>query len=539
MRRSLTFALSLLGLFDSLYLLWVYASPAHPMVCLGGGCDQVRASRFAHIAGVPTPLFGVVMYGVLALLIFAEPLVAPATGALLRRAVSVIAALGVIASAALTAIEAFIIHAWCVWCVVQAIAVTIIFILSLTLLGSRFDDRARSRAAFWRHALVLVLAIVVGSRAFAWLQHREQAPVEAAAPSASDVATRLVRPDSHSTGNPQAPVTLVEFADLQCPSCVAAEPEMRELRRLYRDRVRFVFRQFPLEQVHVYALKAAEASECAARQGKFWESLDRFYSASGDLQDESLVRYAAELGLDTAVFQSCLGSGATLAVIQRDREDGRALGVRGTPTFFLANQRMVGAPEMAQFQQMLNQALASSSASAQIPSSSAQIPAAPAPASAPRGSSGKPAQQQAASSSPGNAAFGSASNPFLNVAGNSTDCSEDALHGPEPAMIHTAEAAKLYHGGAVFVDVRSADDFRASRIQGAVNIPLLEAGRRSTELPRDKTIVLYEGGSGGGNDVCAASRAVGRVLLGHGYNKVFVYRDGLTGWQKQSLPVDR
>lgn len=539
MRRSITFALSLLGLFDSLYLLWVYASPSHPMVCLGGGCDQVRASRFAHIAGVPTPLFGVVMYGVFALLIFAEPLVAPATGALLRRAVSVIAALGVIASAALTAIEAFIIHAWCVWCVLQAIAVAIIFILSLTLLSSRFDDRARSRAAFLRHALVLVLAIVVGARAFTWLQRQEEAPVEAAAPSASDVASRLVRPDSHSTGNPQAPVTLVEFGDLQCPSCIAAEPEMRELRRLYRDRVRFVFRQFPLEEVHVYALKAAEASECAAQQGKFWQSLDRFYSANGDLKDESLLRYAAELGLDTTAFQSCLGSGATLAVIQRDREDGRALGVRGTPTFFLANQRFIGAPEMAQFQQMLNQALASSSGSAQIPSSSAQVPAAPAPAPAPRQASTKPAEKQAASSAPGNAAFAAASNPFLNVAGNSTDCSEDAPQGPEPAMIHTAEAEKLFHGGAVFVDVRSSDDFRASRIPGAVNIPLLEAQRRSTELPRDKTIVLYEGGSGGSNDVCAASRAVGRVLLGHGYNKVVVYRDGLAAWQKQSLPTAR
>jgi protein-disulfide isomerase/uncharacterized membrane protein/rhodanese-related sulfurtransferase len=532
-RRSITFALSLLGLFDSLYLLWVYASPAHPMVCLGGGgCDQVRASRFARIAGVPTPLFGVVMYGVLALLIFAEPLVEPAIGALLRRAVAVLAALGVIASAALTAIEAFIIHAWCLWCVVQAIAVTIIFFVSLTLLGSRFDDRARSRAAFWRHALVLVLAIVVGSRAFTWLQHREEPPAVAAAPSAADVASRLVRPDSHGTGNPQALVTLVEFGDLQCPSCAAAEPEMRELRRLYRDRVRFVFRQFPLEEVHVYALKAAEASECAAQQGKFWESVDRFYAANGDLKDESLVRYAGELGLDTAKFQSCLSSGATKATIQRDREDGRALGVRGTPTFFLANQRIVGAPEMPQFQQMLNQALASSSLST-------QVAAAPAPVPAPRGSSSKPTKQRAASSAPGNAAFGAASNPFLNVAGNSIDCTEDAPQGPEPAMIHTAEAEKLYHGGALFVDVRSAGEFRASRISGAVNIPLLEAQRRASELTRDKTIVLYEGGTGGGNDVCAASRAVGRVLLGRGYNKVFVYRDGLAGWQKQSLPTAR
>ena len=67
----------------------------------------------------------------------------------------------------------------------------------------------------------------------------------------------------------------------------------------------------------------------------------------------------------------------------------------------------------------------------------------------------------------------------------------------------------------------------------------MEAQRRVTELPRDKTVVLYESGKGGGNDVCAASRAVGRVLLGHGYNKVVVYQDGLAGWQKQSLPTQR
>jgi rhodanese-related sulfurtransferase len=133
----------------------------------------------------------------------------------------------------------------------------------------------------------------------------------------------------------------------------------------------------------------------------------------------------------------------------------------------------------------------------------------------------------------------SGSNPFLNVAGNSIDCSADAPKGPEPAMVHTAEAEKLYREGAHFVDVRSTDDFSKTHIRGAGNIPLLEAQRRATELPRDKTIVLYEAGSGGNNDVCAASRAVGRVLLGHGYNKVVVYQDGLAGWLKQALPTDR
>ncbi len=531
MRRSITFALTLLGLFDSLYLLWVYASPSHPMVCLGGGCDEVRASRFAHLMGIPTPAFGVLMYGVIALLMFAEPLVAPEMSALLRRGVAVAAGAGVIASLALTYLEGFVVHAWCAWCVVQAVAVTLVFVISLSLLRARFDDHAQARAAFWRHALVLVLGIVVGARAFTWLEIHAEKPVEAAAPSAADLSARLVRPDSHSTGNPQAAVTLVEFGDLQCPSCAAAEPELRDLRKRYHDRVRFVFRQFPLERMHIFAMPAAEASECAAQQGKFWEAVDRFYTANGELGDESLERYARELGLNIAKFKACRESGETRAVIQRDAEDGKALGVRGTPTFFLGNQRgnerIVGAPEKAKFAAMLDAALASA-------------PAQAAPAVAAAGSpdgSGKPGTP--ATVTPGGGVLGSATNPFLNVAGNSIDCTEDAPKGPEPPMIHTQEAAKLYGVNSVFVDVRSADDYGRAHIKGAANLPLMEAQRRLTELPRDKTVVLYESGKGGSNDACAAGRAVGRVLLGHGYNKVVVYQDGLAGWEKQSLPVEK
>jgi predicted DsbA family dithiol-disulfide isomerase/rhodanese-related sulfurtransferase len=323
-------------------------------------------------------------------------------------------------------------------------------------------------------------------------------------------------------------VTLVEFGDLQCPSCAAAEPEMRELRQRYGDRVRFVFRQFPLEKIHQYAMRSAEASECAAQQGKFWEALDRFYAANGNLKDESLERYAGEIGLDVTKFKSCLGSGATRAIIQRDREDGHALGVRGTPTFFLGRQRIVGAPEMAKFEQLLNQQLAAASAP----------PPAPIPAASTAPPPERKATKSAASASAAGAGLGGGPSGFLSIQGNSTDCSEDALKGPEPAMIHTAEAEKLFRDGAVFVDVRSAEDFRKSHVPGAANLPLLDAPRRATELPRDKTIVLYESGSGGNADVCAASRAVGRVLLGHAYKNVVVYQDGLAAWQKLSLPLE-
>lgn len=499
MRRSVTFALTLLGLFDSLYLLWVYASPTHAMVCLGSGCDEVRASRFAHILGLPTPIYGVAMYGALAVLLLLEPLVAESTASLVRSLVTAISTIGVAASIVLSGIEGFVIHAWCAWCVVSSIVITLIFLLSLTFRRSRFDDHAQARKLLIDHALLLVIGIAIGFQAFRWLQRRAEAEVQAAPPTTAALSQNLIRPDSHTTGNPQAAVTLVEFGDLQCTSCAAADPELRELRKQYGDRVRFVFRQFPLPQVHPYAQKAAEASECAAQQGKFWEALERFYKANGDLQEASLHRYAGEIGLDIARFDQCLAGGSARAVIQRDTEDGRALGVRGTPTFFLGDQRIVGAPEMPKFQAYLNTALA----------------AAPAATQAPAGS-----------------------NPFLNVTGNSIDCSEDAPKGPEPNMIHTSEAEKLFRDGAQFVDVRSADDFGKTHIQGAGNIPMLEAPRRADELPKNKTIVLYEAGSGGSNDTCAASRAVGRVLLGHGY-KVLVYQDGLAAWEKQGLPISR
>ena len=531
MRRSLTFALALLGLFDSLYLLWVYASPAHAMVCLGSGCDEVRASRFAHFLGLPTPVFGVLMYGGLALLIFAEPLAPAAQGAWLRRLTTVISFAGVLASAVLTAIEASVLHAWCAWCVVQALAVTLILVLSVTLLRAAPD-----RTALRRHALVLVAAIAVGSPAFLWLTRHAQAAAkeaEAPPPTASDIAGKLVRPDSHATGNPQAPVTLVEFGDLQCPSCAAAEPEMRQLRRRYGDRVRFVFRQFPLEKVHAYALHAAQASECAAQQGGFWEAVERFYTANGDLSDQSLERYAGELGLDTAKFHACFTSRATLATIRRDLEDGRALGVRGTPTYFLGRQRIVGTPELAKFEQLLNQELAAAGSAPAPPTTTSSEPKTDRKPDTKKLGSSKPA---ASSAVPG---FGSGSGSFLNFQASSIDCTEDAPKGPEPAMIHTTEAEKLFHDGSVFVDVRSADDYHKARIAGAVNVPLIEAERRFAELPRDKTIVLYEGGSGSPSDVCAASRAVGRVLLARGYENVVVYQDGLAGWQKQSLPTER
>jgi protein-disulfide isomerase/rhodanese-related sulfurtransferase len=533
MRKSAALGLALLGLFVSLYLWWIYASPSHAMVCIGGGCDAVRASRYSHVFGYPVPMYGTLFYAALALLILVEPLVA-AQGTRFRSLIAAFAAAGFAVAAGLTAIEAFVVHAFCAWCVVQAVAITLLLAIWLTLPAVvRFTEPRRE---LQRHALVLLVAIAAAVPAFTLLRrHAELPPPPAPALTMQEAQRRLVRPDSHVTGNPQALVTLVEFGDMQCPACVAAHPTMEKLRQQFADRVRFVFRQFPLETIHQYSLGAAEASECAGAQGKFWQALDRFYKAEGDLQLSSLERYAGELGLDMSKYRACMADPATAARVQRDMDDGHALGVRATPTFFVGKQRIEGPMDLDLFSQLLEREITSASVAASLAQlSKPEGPAADAQhGSEPRAT--QPATKPAAQTGGGFGASGPLA--FDTVKGSATDCSEIAPAGPEPKLIHTADAQASFRKGALFVDVRAAGDFARSHIEGARNLPLLEAARRAPELPKNRPIVLYEGSGGSSNDACAASRAVGRVLLSRGFKDVVVYQDGLAGWQKAALPT--
>jgi protein-disulfide isomerase len=338
MRKTAALAFSLLGLFASTYLWWMYTSPSVPMVCMGQGCEVVRASRFAHVYGVPMPVFGVLMYITLILGLLAEPMVSARTGTLLRRAVVGISAAGFLSSLYLTALEAFVIHAFCMWCVVQAVSVTLVLLFAWRAPSGYESSDAALRGVRQQSATLLV-AVIIGVPAFLFLQHKTKVP-PAALPAVSEqsISEHLLRTDTHMLGDANAPVTVIEFGDLQCPSCAAANDITHELRKRFGSQMRFVFRHFPMPQLHQYALKAAEASECAAEQGRFWEAVDRFYRSEGKLDDASLRSYASELGLDVNRFNTCLASGSTAARVRRDAEDGRFLGVRSTPTFIVGRQ---------------------------------------------------------------------------------------------------------------------------------------------------------------------------------------------------------
>ncbi len=153
-----------------------------------------------------------------------------------------------------------------------------------------------------------------------------------------DVATD----DDPSLGSEDAEITIVEFADFGCPYSRKSSYIIRALARKYEDKVRFVYRDFPIDELHPEARLAAEAGNCAADQGKFWEYHDKLYQNQTDLSENKLMQFAKELDLDTNKFQSCLQSGRHAQEVEEDYQDGLDAGVRGTPTFFINGNRIPG-----------------------------------------------------------------------------------------------------------------------------------------------------------------------------------------------------
>ncbi len=158
---------------------------------------------------------------------------------------------------------------------------------------------------------------------------------------------RLLAPvtaDDRSLGPDDAPVTLVEYSDYQCPDCWRAHAEVKRLLASHGDRFRFVFRQFPLISVHAQALPASKAAEAAGRQGKFWQMHDKLFDSEGAVSDADINRYAEELELDVVRFGEDMQDPAMERAIRDGRVMGARSGVNGTPTFFINGIRYEAAP---------------------------------------------------------------------------------------------------------------------------------------------------------------------------------------------------
>ena len=145
-----------------------------------------------------------------------------------------------------------------------------------------------------------------------------------------------------SLGKPNAPVTLVEFSDFQCPFCQASVPTLKQVAQKYGDKVHIVYKQFPIPSLHPYAPKAAEASLCAAEQSKFWELHDAMFADQKKLSVSDLKQTARKLGLDGKKFDSCLDSGRYVEQVQNDQKEGKRAGVNGTPAIFVNGRSVDG-----------------------------------------------------------------------------------------------------------------------------------------------------------------------------------------------------
>ncbi len=143
-----------------------------------------------------------------------------------------------------------------------------------------------------------------------------------------------VGPDDHVRGPADAPVTLVEYGDFECPYCGVASRAVSELEEKYGDRLRVVFRSFPLEQ-HRHAQAAAEAAEFAADHGKFWELHDTLYRHQDALAEADLARYARDVSLDADALATALREKTYAGIVDDTKQAGEDSGIPGTPAFFL------------------------------------------------------------------------------------------------------------------------------------------------------------------------------------------------------------
>ena len=187
----------------------------------------------------------------------------------------------------------------------------------------------------------------------------DDAPIQPSPTEATGPVDITIGDDEHIRGDKNAPVTIVEYSDFECPFCARAFPTITQVLDDYEGDVRLVYRHFPLS-FHPQAQKAGEASECASDQGKFWEYHDLVFNNQSLLNGgiNQLKTWAGELGLDQSRFDKCLDSGDHADDVKNDQISGTSAGVTGTPAFFINGIKITGAQPYSVFQQAIDAELA-------------------------------------------------------------------------------------------------------------------------------------------------------------------------------------
>jgi protein-disulfide isomerase len=208
----------------------------------------------------------------------------------------------------------------------------------------------------WGLSLTLGTAAAVAQPATA--PGPEPAPAPSAPPATPTPVTLTLTVDaSMIRGAAAAPVTILEFSDYQCPFCKRAQPVLERLLAEFPGKVRIVFKDYPLD-FHEGARPAAEAARCAGAAGRYWDYHDLLFLAQPAFSRDDLITYAHRVGLDRTAFSLCLDARRFGPAVEADVAEGRALGVSGTPTFFVNGRRLVGAHPIETFREAVDDALA-------------------------------------------------------------------------------------------------------------------------------------------------------------------------------------
>ncbi|HEX5323798.1 MAG TPA: thioredoxin domain-containing protein [Capsulimonadaceae bacterium] len=170
--------------------------------------------------------------------------------------------------------------------------------------------------------------------------------------------TPAVSSRDHIRGPEDAPVTLLEYGDFECPHCRDAARIVGRLQTHFGDKLRFAFRHFPLLEIHPFAELAAEAAEAAGAQGKFWPMFNALFSHQRQLEAEDLAQYAGKIALDTSRFEADVAQHVYIERISEDIASGNASGVRGTPTYFINGVLYQGGYDLESLQAAIESVLA-------------------------------------------------------------------------------------------------------------------------------------------------------------------------------------
>ncbi len=321
-------------------LLWISHSAEFALPCTGGGCDVVARSPYSRIAGVPVAAFGFGFFGLLLVLALSR-LQYPEQWRRYSLMLTGLSTLGVLAFAYFTYVQLFVLNLYakgtpCWWCLGAASANFLVWLLSLVgLRGEPSLTGMQTRELV--QSVAVSLALVVAGLAYGGWQWNRATTAQVIDTDNEKLTTLYLDGQGWRKGNQDAPLVIVEFSDFQCPACKQAyEVLEKQILPQLGDKAMFVFRHYPLIQIHPMAWMAASASEEAGAQGKFWEMYAALFESQQELTPKRIEKIAQQLGLDSQKVRAAVDNqDIHFKRVYRDFEEGSKLGVNSTPTFIV------------------------------------------------------------------------------------------------------------------------------------------------------------------------------------------------------------